>query len=99
MNIRGHEDVKHNHYCWEGHYDTLYADTGAAGRERERLYSGCHLRSRSPEGTGLPEMRETSGKVYDQVETNQLLIVRGVSQDVHRELAYVAVSSGCVSGN
>jgi len=48
--------------------------------------------------TCLPEMRETP-EVYDQVEANQLLIVDGVSQDVHRELAYVAVSQGYVSGD
>ena len=49
-------------------------------------------------GACLPEMRETS-EVYDQVEADQLLIVGRVSLDVHGELAYVAVSQGCVSGD
>ena len=48
--------------------------------------------------TCLPEMRETP-KVYNQVEANQFLIVDGVSQDVHRKLAYVVVSKSCVSGD
>ena len=47
--------------------------------------------------TCLPEMRETP-EVHDQVEANQLLIVDGVSQDVHGELAYVSVSQIYTSG-
>lgn len=37
-------------------------------------------------------MREALGKVDNQVEADQFLIVDGVSLDVNGELGYVAVS-------
>lgn len=90
--MKGRENLARNHYCCKGHYNTLRADTG----ERviaQRVTSAFPITVE----THLPEMRETPGEVDDQVEAEQLLIVDGVSEDVHGELAYVTVSQGCVS--
>lgn len=79
----------------ERYYDTLHAGhRNIARNERGEWYSKSYVRSRSSEGTCLPEVRETLGKVDYQIEAEQLLVVDGVPPDVDGELACAAVSRG-----